>query len=509
MPEPPKYKRLKPRLVEIYRGVKPRLLAGGLSEEQAERHMHERLLRRDREAIRTEKAVGAGVADLRARYDELQRSVVRQAEQLSAARVASATYFQRMMTAKDPNQLARLSVNHLPGDFGEFGMVLMKDEGGWVGHAAGLGPRPGLRRTVRFEMPLKMRRGFMGKSGITTLSPEDLKILHPSVRALVGAPGRVAVTRLGDQGFFVVFNPNEGINGSLLARMSRRAMGAKGKMGALEAEKRKLVAGQLAAQTLALQKMKIIGQAMGHEVTSPAFSIEAAAINALRAEPGMSEATRNSIKDMKEIATGIGRTMRLFDPSDLRSTFKPINVSDAVVRARVSRRIDDHLRARGIPQEALEMQCTPNLPQTMGRSEAVNMITQNLMRNAADAMEGSSRKKMVVSTKLMDKGGRQYVRLAVSDTGTGIPMAARPRLFQLNFTTKKHQEGVEGGMGVGMALTKQLVEDHGGEISFETSTKRGKSGTTFFVDFPVIAPEAVPPPAHGPGTPGPSPARPA
>ena len=61
------------------------------------------------------------------------------------------------------------------------------------------------------------------------------------------------------------------------------------------------------------------------------------------------------------------------------------------------------------------------------------------------------------------------------DTGIGIAPEVLPRLFDTFFSTK------EGGSGLGLALTQQIVKDHGGELSVESQVGRG---TTFTVSIP-------------------------
>ena len=63
----------------------------------------------------------------------------------------------------------------------------------------------------------------------------------------------------------------------------------------------------------------------------------------------------------------------------------------------------------------------------------------------------------------------------MEDNGSGIAEEQQARIFTPNFTTKS------GGMGLGLAMVKTIIEDHGGHIRFETSP----SGTTFYLDLPA------------------------
>ena len=76
---------------------------------------------------------------------------------------------------------------------------------------------------------------------------------------------------------------------------------------------------------------------------------------------------------------------------------------------------------------------------------------------------------------------QRCVSLEVADTGPGIPEEVREKVFDPFVSTKP------GGGGLGLAIAKQVAEEHGGSIRFET----GKSGTTFYVEFPALAPETA------------------
>jgi len=81
----------------------------------------------------------------------------------------------------------------------------------------------------------------------------------------------------------------------------------------------------------------------------------------------------------------------------------------------------------------------------------------------------------------------------VTDTGTGIPEAARPKIFEPFFTTKD----VGQGTGQGLAMVYGcIVKRHGGAVSFETETNQG---TTFILRLPLkspAGPTTEPPPAQ-------------
>src|SRR5690606_20021975 len=97
----------------------------------------------------------------------------------------------------------------------------------------------------------------------------------------------------------------------------------------------------------------------------------------------------------------------------------------------------------------------------------------NLLKNAQQAVPEKRHGKMIISLS----ESAQEVTVSFHDNGTGIPEDVQPRVFTPNFTTKT------SGMGLGLAITKQIIENAGGEIWFETEIG---VGTTFFVRFKIL-----------------------
>jgi signal transduction histidine kinase len=103
-------------------------------------------------------------------------------------------------------------------------------------------------------------------------------------------------------------------------------------------------------------------------------------------------------------------------------------------------------------------------------------VVHNLARNAAQAMPDGGRFTLRVRTE-----GLRLV-LEFSDTGSGIPAEMEGRLFELFATSGKKE-----GTGLGLAIVKKIVDEHHGEITYETSPK----GTTFRISLPLEKPHGV------------------
>lgn len=113
-------------------------------------------------------------------------------------------------------------------------------------------------------------------------------------------------------------------------------------------------------------------------------------------------------------------------------------------------------------------------------AEQITQVFANILRNALQALEGQDKADIIVVLKQVPANQRlvkdlseqhQWVEIAISDNGPGIPDEVRNKVFIPNFTTKNT------GAGLGLAISKNIVEGSGGKITFQTSEK----GTTFFV----------------------------
>ena len=106
----------------------------------------------------------------------------------------------------------------------------------------------------------------------------------------------------------------------------------------------------------------------------------------------------------------------------------------------------------------------PAADQVLADRVQVQQVLLNLMRNALEAMAGSERRELVLSSRGLADG---LVEVCVSDTGPGIEEKAQARLFQPFFTTKA------AGMGVGLSICRTIIDAHGGTIRAEPNPQGG------------------------------------
>jgi two-component system, LuxR family, sensor kinase FixL len=118
-------------------------------------------------------------------------------------------------------------------------------------------------------------------------------------------------------------------------------------------------------------------------------------------------------------------------------------------------------KERGI---RVTFQLDPRADLVLADKVQVQQVLINLLRNAIDAMEGSQRRELVVATRAEDDG---MVAVSVADTGSGVASEVAGQLFQPFVTTKRQ------GMGVGLSISRTIVEAHGGEIWLEPNPEGG------------------------------------
>ena len=112
----------------------------------------------------------------------------------------------------------------------------------------------------------------------------------------------------------------------------------------------------------------------------------------------------------------------------------------------------------------VRFQFDPAIDLVLADKVQIQQVLLNLVRNAVDAMEASARRELVISTATAHD---DMIAITVADTGSGIAPEMVSQLFQPFVTNKPH------GMGVGLSISRTIVEAHGGRISAEPNPGGG------------------------------------
>lgn len=170
----------------------------------------------------------------------------------------------------------------------------------------------------------------------------------------------------------------------------------------------------------------------------------------------------NDILDLEKIVTG-----------EMDYVIEPVQIGDLVeesvaVNASYAQQFDVTLELVGPPSSNL----------VQGDRKRLLQVMANLLSNAAKfSPEGGA---VRVSTQLLN----DEIRISVADDGPGIPNEFHDKLFERFTQIGELNTRQRGGSGLGLGITKVIVERHGGTISFDTSEAEG---TTFHVDLPLDA----------------------
>jgi signal transduction histidine kinase len=122
-----------------------------------------------------------------------------------------------------------------------------------------------------------------------------------------------------------------------------------------------------------------------------------------------------------------------------------------------------------------------NLPEVWADSMRVRQIILNLMSNAIKFTDSGS-----VTLSATVEGG--FVRIAVSDTGIGIPESVLPTIFDRYQQAQQSPDKHYGGTGLGLDISKQLSRMHGGDLK---ATSVVGQGSTFWFTLPIATPEQL------------------
>ena len=156
------------------------------------------------------------------------------------------------------------------------------------------------------------------------------------------------------------------------------------------------------------------------------------------------------------------------------------------VRANLNRLAEDiyEMVATGAAEGGVvvEAQLAAEMPDSMFDADRLHDAVLNIVSNAVDATRDQTMARVVISTTF-DRG-RNRIAIAIDDNGPGIPEAIREKIFEPFFSTKGSK-----GTGLGLAVTRKVVREHGGEMLLDS--EEGK-GTTFTIWLPHMAPEDEP-----------------
>jgi PAS domain S-box-containing protein len=214
---------------------------------------------------------------------------------------------------------------------------------------------------------------------------------------------------------------------------------------------------------------------LAHEINQPLTAIlsnaQAAHRFLLQDHPDMKEISEilgDIIRDDNRAAEVIRKIRSLLKKEELR--YESLSLNDVIEEILNVIRNDTALTAVSIEKEF-----DPSLTPIWGDRIQLQQVILNLILNAAEAMRDTSIDPRRLIVRTSKKDGR-FAEVAIRDVGTGIKENNAGRLFDSFYTTKS------GGLGMGLAISKDIVKSHKGEIRAENNPDIGAT-FSFTVPF--------------------------
>ena len=167
------------------------------------------------------------------------------------------------------------------------------------------------------------------------------------------------------------------------------------------------------------------------------------------------------------------RTLSLADAGELPLVQRPVAPEELVERAVTIHSVQAQEKA-----VALQTHVTPNLPEVNVDSDRMAQVLDNLVGNALRYTPTGG----AVNVSAARVNGS--VQIQVQDSGQGIPAADLPHIFERFYRADKSRQRDGSGSGLGLAISKSIVEQHGGRIS---AASQPNHGTTFTIKLPIAS----------------------
>lgn len=245
---------------------------------------------------------------------------------------------------------------------------------------------------------------------------------------------------------------------------------------ALERKRTAMRDAKLREELFRSSQAAVVGElaaSVAHELNQPIAAIlsNAEAIQSLLEgeQPDMAE-IRTAINEIIHDDNRAGETIRRLRALFQREQLEKEALDIGEVMREIGRLIQSLALAGNV---SFVLDVARPLPRVWVDRVQVQQAVLNLVRNALDAVHESKQGFKKVVLKVRKKAG--CVVIEVSDSGPGIDPSMAPRIFDPFFTTK------QSGMGVGLAMSRSIVEAHGGRLSVaDTAT-----GATFVIELPA------------------------
>jgi two-component system sensor kinase FixL len=200
-----------------------------------------------------------------------------------------------------------------------------------------------------------------------------------------------------------------------------------------------------------------MASALAHELNQPLSAIANYMMGSRRLLAGQTDDTSRMVRDAMDKAA----------EQSLRAGQIIRRLRDFVARGESDKRVESlkklveeagALALVGVKEHGVRVtfRLDPSIDRVIADRVQIQQVVLNLIRNAIEAMEGLPRRELLISTEPAEDG---MVAVSIADTGSGLAPEILSKLFEPFVSTKSN------GMGVGLSISRTIIEAHGGVIA--------------------------------------------
>jgi PAS domain S-box-containing protein len=218
---------------------------------------------------------------------------------------------------------------------------------------------------------------------------------------------------------------------------------------------------------------------VAHEINNPLEAV-GNLIYIVRNSPGLSQEITGYLAmaetELERVSHITRQTLGFYRDSSVPEPVQVRSVVESVLRL-----YDNKMRSKGISVELNQVDSPP----VLGLQGELKQLIANLVSNAADAVGRGGRIRISIAPAVRERS--RGVEISVADNGPGVAAENRMHIFEPFFTTKQ-----DVGTGLGLWVSKEIAERHGGSIQLNANREHSLGGAVFTVFLPLeAAAEAV------------------
>jgi PAS domain S-box-containing protein len=323
-----------------------------------------------------------------------------------------------------------------------------------------IGQRPVLGKSIREALPEAEGQGFIalldevyrsGKSFVGRRTPIHL--------------ARTASQPLEERFLDFVYQPRREADGTISGIIV---------LGVDVTESKR--AEQALMQTEKLAAVGRLASSIAHEINNPLESVTN--LLYLARETSWNLETRNYLeiadRELRRVSVIANQTLRFHKQSSRPQLITSNDLIGSAISIYQGRLVNSNVEVEKRIRTTSQVLCFEG---------EIRQVLSNLISNAIDAMHPHGGRLLMRSREGTDgKTGRKGLILTVADTGSGMSPATTAKIFEPFFTTKEI-----GGTGLGLWVSHEIVERHGGTLAVRSSQREGHSGTVFILFLPFEA----------------------